>query len=114
MKRNEADWFRYIVDLSPAAYHTNHCPCPGSCGARGVAYCGRTYERSEEHRARAGEPGDEVGKFTAPLATTRSLLVVGGAAAHVGDDVQRVDDAAKLTGGAMYASDLVFAGMLRL
>ncbi len=34
------------------------------------------------------------------------------AAAHVGDDVQRVDDAAKLTGGAMYASDLVFAGML--
>jgi CO/xanthine dehydrogenase Mo-binding subunit len=33
-------------------------------------------------------------------------------ATHVGDDVQRVDDTAKLTGGAMYASDLVFAGML--
>ena len=39
----------------------------------------------DEHRARAGEPGDEVGQFTAPFATTRSLLVVGGVAAHVGD-----------------------------
>ncbi len=33
-------------------------------------------------------------------------------ATRVGDNVQRVDDTAKLTGGAMYASDLVFAGML--
>src|SRR5208283_5079720 len=33
-------------------------------------------------------------------------------ATRVGDSVQRVDDTAKLTGGAMYASDLVFAGML--
>ena len=34
------------------------------------------------------------------------------AATHVGENVQRVDDDAKLTGGAMYASDLAFAGML--
>ena len=33
-------------------------------------------------------------------------------ATHVGDNVQRADDTAKLTGGAVYASDLVFAGML--
>jgi len=58
---------------------------PGASYPSEVAYCGRTYERGEEHRAGAGEPGDEVGKFTAPLATTRSLLVVGGVAAHVGD-----------------------------
>ena len=31
---------------------------------------------------------------------------------HVGDDVLRVDDTVKLTGGAVYASDMVFAGML--
>ena len=34
------------------------------------------------------------------------------AATHIGENVQRVDDDAKLTGGAMYASDLAFAGML--
>ena len=33
-------------------------------------------------------------------------------ATHVGDNVQRADDTAKLTGAAVYASDLVFAGML--
>ena len=58
---------------------------PGASYPSEVAYCGRTYERSDEHRTRAGEPGDEVGQFTAPFATTRSLLVVGGVAAHVGD-----------------------------
>ena len=41
-----------------------------------------------------------------------SESTISSVATHVGDDVQRVDDAAKLTGGAMYASDLVFAGML--
>ena len=58
---------------------------PGASYPSEVAYCGRHYERGDEHRARAGEPGDEVGQFTAPFATTRSLLVVGGVAAHVGD-----------------------------
>jgi CO/xanthine dehydrogenase Mo-binding subunit len=37
---------------------------------------------------------------------------ISSGATHVGDNVQRVDDTAKLTGGAMYASDMVFAGML--
>ena len=58
---------------------------PGASYPSEVGYCGRTYERGDEHRARAGEPGDEVGQFTAPFSTTRSLLVVGGVAAHVGD-----------------------------
>ena len=31
---------------------------------------------------------------------------------HVGDNVQRADDTAKVTGEAMYASDMAFAGML--
>ena len=33
-------------------------------------------------------------------------------ATHVGDEVLRLDDTAKLTGGAVYASDMVFSGML--
>jgi CO/xanthine dehydrogenase Mo-binding subunit len=37
---------------------------------------------------------------------------ISSVATHVGDNVQRADDTAKLTGGAVYASDLVFAGML--
>ena len=41
-----------------------------------------------------------------------SDTTVSSVATRVGDNVQRVDDTAKLTGGAMYASDLVFAGML--
>ncbi|MGO9333037.1 MAG: xanthine dehydrogenase family protein molybdopterin-binding subunit [Acidimicrobiales bacterium] len=41
-----------------------------------------------------------------------SESTISSVATHVGDNVQRVDDAAKLTGAAMYASDLVFAGML--
>ena len=58
---------------------------PGASYPSEVAYCGRSYERGDEHRARAGEPGDEVGQFSAPLASTRTLLVPGGAVAHVGD-----------------------------
>ena len=41
-----------------------------------------------------------------------SETTIASVATHVGDDVQRVDDTVKLTGGAMYASDMVFAGML--
>ena len=37
---------------------------------------------------------------------------ISSAPTRVGDNVQRADDVAKLTGGAMYASDLAFAGML--
>jgi len=74
-----------LLGTGVIAFRLGYGIWPGASYPSEVAYCGRTYERSEEHRARAGEPGDEVGKFTAPLATTRSLLVVGGAAAHVGD-----------------------------
>src|ERR1019366_277884 len=36
----------------------------------------------------------------------------GSRPTHVGDNVQRADDLAKLTGGAVYASDMVLPGML--
>src|ERR1035441_2926034 len=34
------------------------------------------------------------------------------AATHVGENVQRADDSVKLTGGALYTSDMVLPGML--
>ena len=74
-----------VLSAGVIAFRLAYGIWPGASYPSEVAYCGRHYERGDEHRARAGEPGDEVGQFTAPFSTTRSLLVVGGVAAHVGD-----------------------------
>jgi len=66
--------FRLVYGIWPCASYPSE-----------VSYCGRSYERGDEHRADAGEPVTEVGSFSAPLASTRALLVPGGDAAHVGD-----------------------------
>src|SRR5271157_5374939 len=109
---------RCSVATAPPAWS---CRCASSCGSTRS----RLSQRSKRV-SRATSADAPVTSRSSKLCLTcqvRSPTKQGGdssmsentgssAPTRVGDNVQRADDTAKLTGGAMYASDLVFAGML--
>jgi hypothetical protein len=71
-----AVWFRAEYGIWPGASYPSE-----------VAYCGRTYQRGDEHRVAAREPGAVVAHFSAPFATTRAVSSPDGPNGKVGDSL---------------------------